>query len=1154
VLSGDLGTPDSVRDNAYHVVRFLDGGEENRIDQTAVLDGFVIRGGNADGPAPDDRGAGILCDFAAPAIRNCLITGNTAVQGAGLAAEGAAPDLDAVVVQSVFFHGNRALAFGGAAALSAPARITYSVFVENCAGQNGGAVRVATWDLSQTVLLSHCTAVANRASAGGALSVDADAAVDVRGCIFWSNEGKSGAAISCPGGPGDLLVSGCCAPTGAIEGVWNDAGENSSGDPCFRCAALPRGRDGLFGTADDGLALTAASPCIDRSLALAGDATTDAAGREMSGEQLRDAGAYEGGRNVVDIVIAAGPNGSLEGESVQTVPLGGAASPVLAVPAPGYRFVRWSGGRTGCSPVLALRALSAGLEATAHFSVQGGIIYVSTDADGQNTGRSWTDAFIDLEDALECAWEGDRVWVAKGIYTPHPDGNDTEHGNPPAFRLPPGVALYGGFTGTETRCEQRDWHLNSTILAAAGDESNGCVVRNVIGPGDPPLCRNTVLDGFTITNTNAAQHAASAVVNDNASPTIRHCLFENNLAPSGAALTNRGGAAPLLVACEFRGNHASAGWGGALLIAADARGRIERCVFRENHAVVGGALAALGAAVVRNCLFLDNEADSGTGADHFWRFSGSSEVTNCTFAGYAGGTHVAVSYSPVRIVNSLLYGPARSLDIQGENCSVTYCNLTGECPGETNSNAAPVFTSKNNPQGADGRFGTADDGYHLLAGSPGIDDADGPSAPQHDITGEPRTRGTAPDRGAYETVGTAGESCLKAVEPPAVSLMPPDGKNCAFTCSSGVWENAQGQLVEPQYSYQWQHLVDTELQVVDDIPGAFGTLCSLRYDSGVRWLRVRVKARTTDDGICDTGLAWSAWHPAGVIELPIRVGSDTQNVLVAGLHPQATPEFDPDFDRVADIPDGPMPLAFFTGVSDPESGFPVTTDIRACRLPVTWTVAVWTDAFERLAVHWEPVRLGAQLPPGVGLTIQPFTARLAAAPPVNMLEKSDLDVAQGQHLRIVLGASAELSCRLEKGWNLVGVPVAVDATWCNLFTRTDGTSAIEGPVWMSAGNAYVPIPNDETVTSGLGCWVFNPAAPLVVTLAGIRLPGDEVDSSIPRSWNLAVPRSMCPADTIGSGLTSVWAWDAHRQRYRRTGPSEHLTPGTAYWWFDAPQP
>ena len=81
VLHGDLAGNDGsnmFNDNSYHLL----GG--NSTNASAVLDGFVVTGGNANGSGNHNKGAGILLiNGASPTVRNCRFVGNRCTFGGG---------------------------------------------------------------------------------------------------------------------------------------------------------------------------------------------------------------------------------------------------------------------------------------------------------------------------------------------------------------------------------------------------------------------------------------------------------------------------------------------------------------------------------------------------------------------------------------------------------------------------------------------------------------------------------------------------------------------------------------------------------------------------------------------------------------------------------------------------------------------------------------------------------------------------------------------------------------------------------------------------------------------------------------------------------------------------------------------------------------
>ncbi|HEY3268170.1 MAG TPA: right-handed parallel beta-helix repeat-containing protein [Armatimonadota bacterium] len=108
------------------------------------------------------------------------------------------------------------------------------------------------------------------------------------------------------------------------------------------------------------------------------------------------------------------------------------------------------------------------------------VVRVSPSGDDANDGSDWTKAKKTIQAALDAAPGGGEVWVAAGAYTG-------------GVRLNANVALYGGFAGTETAREQRDW----TTHVASIDGVGGVTVYI-----SPMTLSTGVLDGFVIRNGN----------------------------------------------------------------------------------------------------------------------------------------------------------------------------------------------------------------------------------------------------------------------------------------------------------------------------------------------------------------------------------------------------------------------------------------------------------------------------------------------------------------------------------------------------------------------------------------------------------------------------------------------------------------------------
>ena len=92
-------------------------------------------------------------------------------------------------------------------------------------------------------------------------------------------------------------------------------------------------------------------------------------------------------------------------------------------------------------PILAKAHASASFDRLSPSAAEK-IVYVAKSGDG-SFGNTWTQAFTNVQAAIDVAFSGDQIYVATGIYTPGLNQGDS-------LQLKAGVAIYGGFAGDET--------------------------------------------------------------------------------------------------------------------------------------------------------------------------------------------------------------------------------------------------------------------------------------------------------------------------------------------------------------------------------------------------------------------------------------------------------------------------------------------------------------------------------------------------------------------------------------------------------------------------------------------------------------------------------------------------------------------------------
>lgn len=131
ILSGDINVSDNNSDNSYHVVT------GNNVDLTAILDGFIITAGKANGSNPNNKGAGLYNISANPTIYNCTFKENFAATGAGIYND----TNSGPTIQGCILHSNAATSDGGGMYNdSNNTTVTNCTFSDNLADSNGGGL------------------------------------------------------------------------------------------------------------------------------------------------------------------------------------------------------------------------------------------------------------------------------------------------------------------------------------------------------------------------------------------------------------------------------------------------------------------------------------------------------------------------------------------------------------------------------------------------------------------------------------------------------------------------------------------------------------------------------------------------------------------------------------------------------------------------------------------------------------------------------------------------------------------------------------------------------------------------------------------------------------------------------------------------------
>ncbi|MEO9871815.1 choice-of-anchor Q domain-containing protein [Ekhidna sp.] len=426
--------------------------------------------------------------------------------------------------------------------------------------------------------------------------------------------------------------------------------------------------------------------------------------------------------------------------------------------------------------------------------------YVDVNATtGLKDGSSWTNAFTDLQPALDEAQPGDEVWVAQGTYLPTESPNQTSTDTrDKSFHLDKDIRLYGGFTGTETQLDQRDFQSNLTILSGDFNDDdatygmgeslqisdNGENAYHVMITAK--LSSHAIIDGFTIKSGHAHGTGGSitfsgilfmrsmggGMINRDSSPSMTNIIFEENKGLHGGGLLNRS-SSPSISNVTFTRNYASNAAG--MLNHQSSFPIISSTSFIGNRAQHnGGGMSNNSncAPQIYNSTFVGNF--SYYGAAMYNVNAVYPTIVNSTFTMNTAGFHGSSIYnntllSPVFkncIIweNSSYSSTASIYNINGSDPSFSYSIIEGSGGSNNwdsslgqdlgnNLDERPYFIDSSEPNGPDGIPRTSDDGLTLLKTSPAINSGTNSGVNAEDILGNPRVYGSSADMGAYEFQG-----------------------------------------------------------------------------------------------------------------------------------------------------------------------------------------------------------------------------------------------------------------------------------------------------------------------------------------------------------------------------------------------------------------
>ncbi|AQT68805.1 nitrous oxide reductase family maturation protein NosD [Anaerohalosphaera lusitana] len=711
-------------ENSYHVVTV------GNTNAPALLDGFKITAGNANDESShnEKRGAGlyIKVDSAKCDIIDCVFQYSYALEG-GAAAYVSGTQF---TLRGCQFRQN-ASGEGAAALVSLKSDLDMMncLFTENTAKKYS-----KVWSSNNdAAIVNHCTFFENNGNGEGVVVGLNQSDIELANCIIWGNSFSEGMPI------GSVFWGGSSSFNYSCLQGWTpaDGGEgNISENPLF------------YNTEDEKCLLLPWSPCID-----AGNPASPY-DNEPSANGSRVNMGYHG-----NTALAAATDGTLFEDNISVAEKERLSRTTykytleLSLPnRSGRRITNFvaempetaEGAATVldneiCLPEIAPHSTARSGSFDDYFVVvidhsiqqsesdfawkiksafSGRDIYVDGEAQGENTGRSWQDAFEYLQDALFAAEYGDRILIAQGKYTPDKGMFQTEGDKESSFRIKQGIQLLGGYAGAAGEDpSQRDHEkyvtrlsgdLNGDDLKDWSNREDNCyfvvTANNVVSRAS--------IDGLFISNGGEKTYHpynGGAIFSSRGDLELRNCTIENNKSEKGSAIYFDDGTLALSD-CILRNNeseymgptiravsslmevknsqfYANSGSSGAAIRARKSSTAINNCLITDNKSTgIGAVMIYDGPAIIKNSVFKGNTADRGAAIfDH--SYDNGIEVVNCLFyenhiTDWSEGAAIDSYWSDTLITNCTIFdnsarGSAAGIYVEKCNPVISNCIIWG---------------------------------------------------------------------------------------------------------------------------------------------------------------------------------------------------------------------------------------------------------------------------------------------------------------------------------------------------------------------------------------------------------------------------------------------------------------------------------------------